>query len=195
MFATAKVCKLTVSFGEIDPIYPIYSSQELDWEELEYTTHQSLLPKGRLASVGCICRAPRYPWCWNLWKAWMDSFREAGQPTPSLLTPRSRQLWKKNPEIAWLVGLYRGWYTTQLYRDYNKPLWGSLLTNQDFMETTPCVVEKCVDWNKLRITQLNIKLRQLFEESYERNLMIRIPWNRCLVHEKDLISIGWWLHI
>ena len=61
MFATAKVCKFTVSFGEIDPIY---SSQELDREELGVTQLTSLCyTKGRLAPVGCICRAPRYPWC------------------------------------------------------------------------------------------------------------------------------------
>lgn len=71
MFATAKSCKLTVSFGEIDPIY---FSQELDQKRTRcYTTHQFFLPKGRLGVMGCICRAPRYPWCWNLWKAWMDS--------------------------------------------------------------------------------------------------------------------------
>ena len=31
--------------------------------------------------------------------------------------------------------MYIGDYTTRLYRDYNKPLKGSLLTNQDFMES------------------------------------------------------------
>ncbi len=34
---------------------------------------------------------------------------------------------KKGP---WLVGLYRGLCYTQLYRDYNRPLQGSLLNNQ-----------------------------------------------------------------
>ena len=38
-------------------------------------------------------------------------------------------MWKyvKKQKTEWLVGLYRGWETTQLYRDYNKPLEGSLL--------------------------------------------------------------------
>ena len=38
---------------------------------------------------------------------------------------------EKNP--GWLG--YIGDYTLQLYRDYNKPLQGSLLTNQHFMES------------------------------------------------------------
>ena len=36
--------------------------------------------------------------------------------------------------------LYRGWNTTQLYGDYNKPLWGSLLNNR-------------LTWNILEITR------------------------------------------
>ena len=39
---------------------------------------------------------------------------------------------ERNP--GWLD--YIGDYTTQLYRDYSKPLKGSLLTNQDSMEST-----------------------------------------------------------
>ena len=31
---------------------------------------------------------------------------------------------------TWLFRVYRGWQTTQLYSDYNKPLQGSLLNNQ-----------------------------------------------------------------
>ena len=38
---------------------------------------------------------------------------------------------KKGP---WLLRVYIVDYTTQLYRDYKKPLWGSLLNNRDSME-------------------------------------------------------------
>ena len=51
-----------------------------------------------------------------------------------------RKLWQQKSNLEWrceprkkgpwLVGLYRGWNTTQLYRDYNRPLSGSQLTNQ-----------------------------------------------------------------
>ena len=43
----------------------------------------------------------------------------------------SGEQWKK----TWLFRVYRGWDTTQLYGDYNKPLEGSLLNNQYFMES------------------------------------------------------------
>ena len=38
---------------------------------------------------------------------------------------------KNNP---WLFRVYRGWNTTQLNGDYNRPLWVSLLNNQDSMD-------------------------------------------------------------
>ena len=36
-----------------------------------------------------------------------------------------------NEQNPWLVGLYRGWNPTQLYRGYNKTIIG-MPTNQDF---------------------------------------------------------------
>ena len=53
--------------------------------------------------------------------------KQAGVPTMWHVT---WEQWKKGP---WLVRLHRGWIPTQLYRDYNKPLQGSLLNNQDSM--------------------------------------------------------------
>ena len=46
-----------------------------------------------------------------------------------------RGRWATKKKGPWLVGLCRGWNPTQLHRDVNKPLQGSLLTNQDSMES------------------------------------------------------------
>ena len=63
----------------------------------------------------------------------------------------SGHLWEKPHEEwskPWLVGLYRGWNTTHLYDmgiiNYNKPLQGSLLNNQYFMESRGFF--SCLKW-------------------------------------------------
>jgi len=49
--------------------------------------------------------------------------------------PGSSVVWRL-PCDRWAMKTprFRGWNATQLYRDYSKPLQGSLLTHQDFME-------------------------------------------------------------
>ena len=61
----------------------------------------------------------------------MEGFPRTWWDTRTRWGPKNQLSNEKNPR--WLG--YIGDKATQVYRDYNKPLYGSLLTNQDFMES------------------------------------------------------------
>ena len=74
---------------------------------------------------------------WEL-KIWLDTSYIL-IPYGSKLSQKKRwdlehvnEQWKKGP---WLFKVYIGDYTTPLYSDYEKPLQGSLINNQYFMES------------------------------------------------------------
>ena len=95
-------------------------------------------------SVGYVCSYPSKSMDLGLCKTWFPGFKHF---TFHFDVFCSLMFWwasctvnayiqinwaKKKP---WLFRVYRGWNPTQLYRDFDKPLSGSLLTNQDSMES------------------------------------------------------------
>ena len=84
----------------------------------------------------------------------------------------------------WLVRLKRGWNPSQLYRDYNKPYKGSLLNNQDFIES-----RYSTEWGIFRLG-LTISLVICLVKAAKRK---RITEPNCCVGNNHWSQLRWYM--